>query len=276
MLNGQLDELGNAFLRNRALDEQKRQGDERIDIEKKRIGVDQSFRDAQLQHYKNMETTAAGTAAKQLDQAALAEKQKLLQTAITLNATGALADGALENVNNWLSTDEQLGQSGLQLRPPANPLGKGKDAAVVNALKQADAYDQLADGEENPEKAAGFKTNAKQLRDWVGRQASFAPAQGYQTTTEKPELDEFGKPTGKMLTSTSRKVPLPGTPPAVAAAPAAPKAAVSNQMVQVIRPDGQTGMIPRANLPGALAAGYKQVGTNAPTVAVPGFGNAQP
>jgi hypothetical protein len=55
LLNGSLDSLGESLLKNKMLAQQKEEAAARTGLESQRLGVDQSFRQAQEKHYQNIE-----------------------------------------------------------------------------------------------------------------------------------------------------------------------------------------------------------------------------
>jgi len=280
MLNQSFDQLGDAFLRNRAMAQQKEEHQADNALRERQISVEQGRADAENKHYQNMETAGAANETSKAKQAAVAEKGKLLQAVMLMNRTGQLGEDALANINEWLSTDEDFSFTGMQLQKPATPSTTGKDAAAVNMIKQVQAFREQAQQTEDPEQAAQFDAWADILEDVVKKSGSFAPAQGYETTTEKAATDTKGRPTGEAVKTTTRKVPIPlpgaaGTASRAAGQPAAAAAVAVAPLDPKLRKSGQRYKSPtNPNLTAVwTGAGWD---TNAPAVAVPGFGAAKP
>lgn len=289
MLNRSLENLGDAFLRNRQLEQHKREKEQEFaeqrlqtELQNQRESTATARAEAQQAHFNQMESLQTNTDRRQLNQQVAAQKQEMLKSIIALNATGSISDDALSEINNWLHGDEHFGVTGLQLQKPANPKTSGKDAAVVNMLKQADAYDQLAQSETNPDEAATFSRNAALLRKAVEKEGQFAPAHGYETVKTAPIIDKMTNKQTGVATNRTVKIPIsaPVIPPPTN--PVAPTNAAPATGAIPMAPENPTQRIKGQRYKSAknpsLSAVWTGQGwqTDATPVAVPGFGAAKP
>ncbi len=147
LLEDSLGQLADNFYRNRALQATMQE-------EAQRNAIEQSFRQAQMQHYNELEDrqqdffnrqqqAASDRAAleaqnlqQRLGQQGMIQKQALLKTVMGLNATGQLTDDARKKVNDWLNSDPDLSKTGMQLQPAPNPSKDPgqKQSALVQAV----------------------------------------------------------------------------------------------------------------------------------------------
>jgi hypothetical protein len=275
LVNNQLDELGNAFLRNRQLEQEKNIRQQEADAATMRAQGDLEFRKAQQQHYNQIEDKQSDLDKLRQNQLAAQQKQGLFQSVVALNATGQLSDDARDDFNDWLAADEHFGPTGLQIKVPDNPNTKNKDAAVVNAIKSAKQYRDLAKAASDPDQAAEFNSYADKLEAWVTKQGEFKPAEGFEETTTKPTIDPLtGKQTG-VSTATKRRTPIP-------AGPAATSTRQSSNPLDLF--SQAKSAIAGGKDPAAVKTRFKTLTgqdfdafnpTNAPAIGVPGMGSAQ-
>jgi hypothetical protein len=177
LLNNSLDQLGETFLKQRMLEEQKKKGDEELGLRRQQLGIEQGRADAATAHYNKMETAQTDAAAKAQQAADLRDKQQMLQTVMQLNVGGALAPGSLDSVNQWLRDDEHFGKTGMQLIPPKEKAPQAGQNALAQAYQQADMWKTKADQARttDPEKAAQYDEFSTNLRKWGNLQANAAP-----------------------------------------------------------------------------------------------------
>lgn len=167
LLENSLQNAADNLYRNRALAVSMQE-------EAQRNAIEQSFRNAMMQHYANIEERQeenaglqeqrlenadniaaqrqASVLQQQQQQSGIAQKQNFLRTAMQLNATGQLAPEGLKRVNQWLSTDPDLSKTGIQLSAPANPstdLARAQ-TALAQAIALRQQYQQMADGATDP------------------------------------------------------------------------------------------------------------------------------
>lgn len=297
MLNSQLDQLGNTFLRNRLMAEEEARGREQDAAANRRADIDQAFRQEALQRLVNEDNRNEAHLKTQEQQQGLADKQKMLQTVIQLNLSGQLDDASRSQVNQWLESDPHFSGTGIQLQKPPDHALKtsAKDAMVVNALKNADQYRQQAQSAASPVQAKQYNDYADMLEQWVRHSAEFKPTPGYEQTeqtpavdpmTGEPKLDASGKPT--YIEKKTTRVPI--TPGAVSApAAATPQAGPFPPNYPEATAAGNDIVFQQAKFaiangkePAAVKQRFKQAtGLDFDTYvpkqqqAVPGFGSAQ-
>jgi hypothetical protein len=205
-LNHSMESLGDTF-RQRRLDKQKEEDDMRREmIQKQMADAAQSRQERGL----TIEQNRLELEKKDQDRADLQDKQNILKTIMTLNATGQIGD--LGPVNDWLSKDKHFSQMGIQLQAPtAKPVPNVGQSADAEALRQAEEY-----------RAAGKNEYADLLEKVVKKRGEHDTNPGYQTTTVTPVLDLQNQPTGQNKTNITTRVPLgsPGATPAAAPPPA--------------------------------------------------------
>ena len=231
------------------------------DARNKNAAAELDFRQKELAQ----RDTAQSQGANQQD---LQNKQQMLQSVIALNATGQLDDDARNDVNSWLSDDEHFGPTGIQISKPDPSLAKtaGKDAAVVNALKQAQAYRLAASQATDPDDAKQNGDYAAMLEKYVAKAGTGATFTPTQTQVQR---NAMGQVTNTLRTAISPPgavgVPNSGTGGGANAWPAAPQDPAQ-------RVPGQ-----RYSSPSGTSATWTGQGwdTSAPTVQVPGLGAAQ-
>jgi hypothetical protein len=183
------------------------------ELERQRLGVEQSFRNAMMQHYNQMEERQQGfynkmqqedqergvlgeqNIAREQQQNALAEKQNILRVAMQLNATGQLTDKSRDGVNHWLSTDSDMSKSGIQLAPPPN--ASTDPGSIQTALAQGIAlrekYQSIADTTKDPAQ----KANALKVIGIIDANlgGKGAPQRQDETDTETAGTDTAGNAT---------------------------------------------------------------------------------
>lgn len=230
-------------LRTRQLDATLSEADKRTQIERDRLG-------AQQQHYKTIEEQNAARAAATANQQDIADKGRMLQTLIQLNAGGQLQD--LDSVNSWLAEDPHFAQTGIQLKePPTKPDPQVGQNSYAQALKQAQAYHDAAAKATDPEEVKRLNGYAQLLETFVQHAAnppektgrkpiqlkSKGPQEDSNITREfesEEELQNFLK---------------------------ANKPAGEGETVLMTNPQGKTVKVPVTEKANALANGYKLLDT---------------
>lgn len=285
MVTGQMDNLANTFARNRALDQERNFRQQEVDTQKMRTQADIDFRTAQRKHYEQIENQQAGNENVRLNQQQIAQKQQLLQTALHLNATGQLDDDAIDAFNDWLKNDDTFKVTGIQISKPSVTNGKSKDAAIVNALKTAQEWRRQAAESDDEKEAQKLNEYADMSENWVKRQGSFKPAEGYTEEDTTPVIDSITKQQakdkdGNLLFTKKTKTRTPFATPAAAPASmpgAAPRPAAANFPTLPARPaDRQHGQTYQSAVGPVVWDAQNAVLKKAPQIAVPGFGAAQP
>lgn len=206
LLQDSLQNAAENVLRNRQL---KQAGE----LAAQRNAVEQSFRNAMMQHYNQMEERQQGfynkmqqedqergvlgeqNIAREQQQNALAEKQNILRVAMQLNATGQLTDKSRDGVNHWLSTDSDMSKSGIQLAPTPN--ASTDPGSIQTALAQGIAlrekYQSIADTAKDPAQ----KANALKVIGIIDANlgGKGAPQRQDETDTETAGTDPAGNAT---------------------------------------------------------------------------------
>ncbi|HEV2453117.1 MAG TPA: hypothetical protein VGY98_02585 [Verrucomicrobiae bacterium] len=177
LLESSLQAAADNLARNRALNAS-------IQEEAQRNAIEQSFRNAMMQHYANIEQRQAdtadrqaGTIQQQQQQAGIAQKQNFLRTAMQLNATGQLSPDGLKRVNQWLSTDPDMSRTGIQLSAPSNPSNDPahQQTALANALALRQQYQSKFDGEPDPNKKSQYGKVLDDIDASLGGKRSIYP-----------------------------------------------------------------------------------------------------
>lgn len=306
LLDSQLDELGNTFLRNRQLQQEGQ-------LRGREIDVNNAFRQAQMQHYNAMEEHYGAMQQKESERNDILEKQiGLRQSAQDLaeaqsslkESVGALAQqvkagkmsqdeatqyfkDAMDNgigKSNPALHDQMLAQPQYKAMYDGNMdwatvadqmAAQSKNRSVTGAdehlINSANALKAEADSETDPQKKAALQQQIDQLNGVIQKRSGQVAPPDYTQTTVKPS--PFG---GAPSTNTvSRAYSRPGA----VGTPAAPPAAMPQ--VPTVPPDpGQRVVGQRyrsATNPNLIGTWTGQgFDTNAaPTQAVAGFGNAQ-
>lgn len=187
LLNQSLQNAADNIYRNRALAATMRE-------EMARNAVEQSFRNAMMRHYTNIEQKQADAADRQAgvqqqeqQQSGIAQKQDFLKAAMQLNATGQLSPAGLKRVNDWLSSDPDLSRTGIQLSTPANPSAdpNHREMALANALGLRQQYQDKYDAETDPGKRAEYGKVLEDIDASLG---------GKRSGNVNPDSRHAGKP----------------------------------------------------------------------------------
>lgn len=112
MLQNSLQNLGSTFQRSRQMDVENSFRQQQMEEEKRRTGVDQSFRDAQMAHYTQMENAATQRAEKEQKRLDLAN-QPHIQADLTDPDTGSAMTftGTPEQLDSTIAAAKQQGKT---------------------------------------------------------------------------------------------------------------------------------------------------------------------
>lgn len=232
-LNRSVADLGDTFRTRRLDEEQRREKMAEELLRQQMAGTEAKYRQDQT----DIERQRLGLEKEKGTREEKADKQRFLQTLMSVNAAGQISD--FDAVNKWLDTDPDFSKIGLQLKaPPEKPTPQLRHAAVVDALQKADEY-----------RTAGKTEYADMLEKWVQR-AGTSPEDYVETTTrteppEAPAPEDLKKP--RVTTTTRTRKPV--TPTGKPAGPAG--------KTRMISPNGTPGLVPNEQVEKAKSMGYK-------------------
>jgi hypothetical protein len=248
LVNSSLSDLGNSLLQQKMMEQRAQENlatradrQAQIGLEAQRAKTAESRNEAMQQHWATMEAGQQSAAAKTATAQDIRDKTAMLQTVIGLNAAGQLDN--LDDVNEWLSSDDHLGKTGIQLKPPpAKPPPQAGQNALAKAYQQADTFRQQANDADDPGDVDRYNGYADSLEKWANLQANPAPktAPGLQATVT---TDERGKTT-RTLKGPADQI--------AAATPGTPQTTVN-----MINPQGVTVAAPVARVQELTAKGYR-------------------
>jgi|GEM_PF-3653265 len=247
MLQNAIQNTGNSFQRNRQMDMENNIRQQQMDNETKRTAVEQSFRDAQMQHYNTMEDKQTELATAQNSRLDAIEKKYGVQSALNdlTQAQNAIQKGMQGmSLDKSLTPEEKTAylqtsvdglpdtvKSQVLQNPQVNALynGDGDWDAVAATIQQHQGgklgatdlqikdwktAQDGADNEEDPDTKAKLQSVADMYKSNLPASLkTTAPAAAVKPTeTKNVQYDQMGKPTNSV---TSFALPNP-TPPAQA------------------------------------------------------------
>lgn len=316
MLNNQLDELGNSFLRNRQLDQEKEYHQGEVQSQQMRTQADIDFRKAQGEHYNAMESKESDRnsllekqvglkeSAQNLAEAQSSLKESMGTLANQVKAGKMTQDDATQYFRD--SMDNGIGKQNPQLHDQmlAQPQYKAMYDGKVDWATLADqlanqtksrsvtgANDMLvqhwkqaqdeADGATDPAEKTKLQSLADTYKGLIGKQSAGYTPPGYKQTTVVQKPNPLGVGAPVTTTNTIDRAYSPSAAPAPAAAPGAPAPGAPGADIPTAPTDPTQrvkGQKYRSQKNPSLIGTWTGAGwdTGTPQQQVPGFGAAQP